>query len=392
MDELMNLLSRYKKQWSLEQGFYTSGETLAAESEKIWKRDWLFAGFTCEIPLPGDYITYTVFNHSAVIIRDDDGGIYAHHNTCRHRGSVICTEERGNEPDLKCPYHHWVYEKNGRLRSARMMDKDFDRGAFGLHPVHVSILSGVIFICFANDPPDFSRVRSDLAPYLDTYDLHHAKVAYRDRYELDANWKLIGENFRECYHCGPAHIEYCQAVIGADLFEERAQLWAEQKEVWRTGGFPEHTIHEVMGPGHFGIRYPLRPGFATYSLDGKPVAPLMGKHKDYDTGVVGLIHYPNFWMDAVADYIWVMRITPLDPARSVVDLTWLVNGWAEEGRDYDIERLTEFWKITGEQDWQLCENNQKGILSEKYSPGPLSDTETDVVHFHKWYLTALGRK
>ncbi len=392
MDKLSNLLSRYKKQWSLEQGFYTSQETLAAEAEKIWKRGWLFAGFTCEIPMPGDYFTYNVFNQSAIIIRDDNGEIYAHHNTCRHRGSVICLEERGNEPDLKCPYHHWIYEKNGNLRSARMMDKDFNKAEFGLHPIHVNILSGAIFICFADDAPDFSKVRSDLAPYLDPYDLHHAKVAYRDRYELDANWKLIGENFRECYHCGPAHIEYCQAVIGADLFEERDQLWAEQKELWRSNGFPENTINQVMGAGHFGIRYPLRPGFASYSLDGKPVAPLMGKHKDYDTGVVGLINYPNFWMDAVADYIWVMRITPLEPSRSVVDLIWLVNGKAEEGRDYEVERLTEFWKITGEQDWHLCENNQKGILSEKYSPGPLSDTETDVVHFHEWYLSALGSK
>ena len=389
MNKLPDLLARYKKQWSLEQGFYTNQDTLDAEAERIWKRNWLFAGFDSEIPEPGDYLTYNVLNQSAIIIRDDDGKIYAHHNTCRHRGSVICTEERGNEPNLKCPYHHWVYEKNGNLRSARMMEEGFDKSAFSLHPISVEILEGAIFICFADQAPDFSKVRADLGPFMAPFELSKSKVAYRDRYELEANWKLIGENFRECYHCGPAHIEYCSAVIGADLFEEREQWWKEQRQVWKANGFPDQTIHGVSADGHFGIRYPLRPGFSTYSLDGKPVAPLMGKHTTYDSGVVGLIHYPNFWMDAVADYLWVMRITPLDALRSVVDLTWLVNGEAEEGRDYDLERLTEFWKITGEQDWMLCENNQKGILSEKYQPGPLADVEEDVVHFHQWYLNAL---
>jgi len=124
----------------------------------------------------------------------------------------------------------------------------------------------------------------------------------------------------------------------------------------------------------------------SYTLDGKPAAPLMGRYTDYENGVVGLINYPNFWMDGVSDYIWVMRITPVDTQRSLVDLTWLVNGSAQEGVDYDVERLTEFWKITGEQDWHLCENNQKGINSIKYEPGPLAAAEADVVNFHQWYM------
>jgi len=389
MDKVTSILSKYKKGWSLDRDFYFNPDLFNCEMQSIWKRKWLFAGFACEIPDAGDYFTYTVGNLNAIIIRDDDSTIHAHHNTCRHRGSVICIEERGNEEKLKCPYHNWVYEKNGKLKSARLMPDDFDKSPYGLIPIAVELLEGAVFICFSANPPDFSREKSDLAKYLRTYQLNQAKVAHRDRYELDANWKLIGENFRECYHCGPAHIEYCNAVVGANLVEDREESLNIWKPSWEAKGLEIETVENIPGTNHFAVRYPLRTGIESYSLDGKPVAPLMGSHTDYDNGVLGIINYPNFWMDGVSDYLWVMRITPIDPYRSVVDLTWLVDGNALEGIDYNIDRLTEFWKITGEQDWALCENNQKGMRSDFYTPGPLAPSETDVVSFHQWYIDTL---
>lgn len=389
MNKLSSLLQRYKKGWSLERSFYTDPEVFGSETDHIWKYNWLLAGFACEIPEAGDYFIYTVIDQSVIVIRDDDGKIVAHHNTCRHRGSVICLEERGNEAILKCPYHNWVYEKNGSLRNARLMADDFDKSHFGLHPVPLRLLEGVIFISLAENPPDFDRESRDLAPYLRPYQLDKAKVAYRDRYELDANWKLIGENFRECYHCGPVHIEYCSVVVGADLVEDREEIWRENSLTWQEHGLAVDTIEKVAGTCHYATRYPLRPGMESYTLDGKPAAPLMGLHRNYDSGVVGIINYPNFWMDGVSDYIWTMRITPLDAGRSIVDLTWLVDGKAMAGSDYEEERLTEFWKITGEQDWHLCENNQKGIKSNWYVPGPMAPSESDVVNFHEWYLNRM---
>jgi phenylpropionate dioxygenase-like ring-hydroxylating dioxygenase large terminal subunit len=386
MDKLQRLLEQYKKGWSLERDFYTSQEVFDQEITHIWKQHWLFAGFSCEIPSSGDYMTYAIMDQSVIIIRDDDGKICAHHNSCRHRGSAICLEERGHEDKLKCPYHSWVYDKNGSLRNARLMEVTFDKSQFGLHPVHLTVIEGAIFISLADTPPDFTREMAGLSPYLRPYQLENAKVAHRDRYELDANWKLIGENFRECYHCGPVHIEYCSVVVGANLVEDNAAVLAESRAIWQRNGLAIDTIENEAGTTHFAIRYPLRPGMESYTLDGKPAAPLMGEHKQYDNGVVGLINYPNLWMDGVSDYIWSMRITPIDATRSMVDLTWLVDGNALEGIDYDLDRLTEFWRITGEQDWHLCENNQKGIRSLKYVPGPMAPAEADVVNFHAWYL------
>lgn len=391
MNKLQLLLEQYKKGWSLEREFYTNQEIFEQEITHIWKQQWLFAGFSCEIPEPGDYLTYMVLDQSVIVIRDDDGKIYAHHNSCRHRGSAICLEERGHEDKLKCPYHSWVYDKNGSLRNARLMPEELDKSQLGLHPVHIAMIEGAIFISLADHPPDFSKEIAGLSPYLRPYQLENAKVAYRDRYELEANWKLIGENFRECYHCGPVHIEYCSVVVGANLVEDREAVLEESKALWQQNGLAMDTIENVGDASHYATRYPLRPGMESYTLDGKPAAPLMGQYKQYDNGVVGLINYPNFWMDGVSDYIWCMRITPIDAMRSIVDLTWLVDGKAAEGIDYDVERLTEFWKITGEQDWLLCENNQKGIRSTKYEPGPMAPSEEDVVNFHTWYLDRMRK-
>ena len=217
--------------------------------------------------------------------------------------------------------------------------------------------------------------------------LENAKCAFRKRYMLRTNWKLIAENFRECYHCGPAHPEYCNAVIGANMKESADEVLAERQVEWRKKGLAMETVDFEEDSFHFAIRYPLRPGVQSYSLDGKAVAMPMGNHKDYDSGVLGLVVYPNFWMDAVSDYMWTMRLTAISPSQTAIDLSWLVDRNAKEGVDYDIDRLTEFWKITGEQDWELCENNFKGIESSHYQPGPYAPVEYDVVRFVDWYIS-----
>lgn len=380
------LLERYRSGWSLEQPFYTNQEVFDHEWSAIWKRYWLFAGTTAEIPKAGDYFVYTVNNDSIIIIRGNKGEVFAHYNTCRHRGSLICLEHRGNAPKLICPYHQWVFDKDGSLLKARLMPDDFDRAEHGLHPVHVQVAEGFIFISLADNPLDFSKVMADYVPFLLPYKVNQAKCAYRKTYQLRTNWKLVAENFRECYHCGPAHPEYCSAVIGANLRESVDEVLAERQVAWKEKGLATANVDFVDDSFHFAVRYPLRPGVQSYSLDGKPVAKPMGDHKDFDAGVLGLVVYPNFWMDAVSDYMWTMRLTAVSPSRTDIDLTWLVDGDAVEGVDYNIERLTDFWRITGEQDWVLCENNFRGVESSHYQPGPYAPVELEVARFVDWYI------
>jgi len=387
---LEQLLARQKPGWSLEQAFYTDQEIFDLEWKKIWRKYWLFAGTTAEIPRPGDYFTYTAQHDSIIVIRGNNGEVYAHYNTCRHRGSLICLQEKGNAPKLVCPYHQWVYDKDGSLLKSRLMPDDFDKSAFALHKVHVQVIKGLIFISLAKSPPDFAKVIEDYVPFLNPYRIDRAKVAYKKSYELRTNWKLVAENFRECYHCGPAHPEYCSAVVGANLKESVTEILAERRIEWQQNGLAINDVDFVDDSFHFAVRYPLRPGVSSYSLDGKPVATPMGDHKDYNSGVLGLVVYPGFWMDAVSDYMWTMRVTALSPSRTSIDLTWLVDGAAKEGMDYSIDRLTDFWRITGEQDWTLCENNFRGVESSHYQPGPYAPVESEVARFIEWYLGRLN--
>jgi Rieske 2Fe-2S family protein len=175
-------------------------------------------------------------------------------------------------------------------------------------------------------------------------------------------------------------------VIGANLRESVDEVLAERRIEWKKKGLAVDTVDFENDSFHFAIRYPLRPGVMSYSLDGKAVSIPMGNHKDHDAGVLGLVVYPNFWMDAVSDYMWTMRLTAVSPSSTMIDLTWLVDANAKENVDYNIDRLIEFWKITGEQDWELCENNFRGVESSHYQPGPYAPVELDVARYVDWYV------
>jgi phenylpropionate dioxygenase-like ring-hydroxylating dioxygenase large terminal subunit len=384
MSNIKELISNYKSGYSLPQPFYTSKEVFDAEWQSIFKKHWLFAGNSAQIRNAGDYFLCQLQNDTVIIIRGNNGEVHAHYNTCTHRGFAICLHEKGNAAKLVCPYHQWVFDKDGTLLNARMMPDDFCKGDYNLRSVHVQVVEGLIFICLADVAPDFSSIKKNLAPYLSPFKINDAKVACIKNYTLRANWKLVAENFRECYHCGGAHPEYCSAVIGANLREDTDALTQEKQKDWNARGLETKLIEVTPGTTTYAVRYPLRPGVESYSVDGKKISLPMGLHKDYDAGVVGLVNYPNFWMDAVSDYVWTMRVTAVSPDATDVEFCWLVDADAIEGKDYDLKRLTEFWEITGEQDGKLCENNFRGIETNGYRPGKYAPVEDQVINFVDW--------
>ncbi|HMO62479.1 MAG TPA: aromatic ring-hydroxylating dioxygenase subunit alpha [Ferruginibacter sp.] len=384
-----DLVSRYKTGFSLEQPFYTHEAVFAAEWECIFKKHWLYAGSTAQIKKPGDYFLYHLKNDSIIIIRGNDGAVHAHYNTCTHRGSAICLEDKGHMAKFICPYHQWVFDKDGTLLNARMMPDDFCKEPYNLHSVHVKLVQGLIFISLEKEPPHFDAIEKSLTPYIKPFAIDNAKVACIKNYTLTANWKLVGENFRECYHCGGAHPEYCSAVIGANLRENTDELIMAKQKVWEKNGLETTLVEVTEGTTTYAVRYPLRPGVESYSVDGKKISIPMGLHINHDAGVVGLVNYPNFWMDAVSDYVWTMRVTPVNAFTTDVEFCWLVDEKAEEGKDYDLNRLTQFWEITGDQDGKLCENNFRGIQSNAYRPGPYAPVEDQVVNFVDWCVRQL---
>jgi nitrite reductase/ring-hydroxylating ferredoxin subunit len=208
--ELPALQAAYRPGFSLPRPFYTDAQVFELDLERVFYRRWLFAGHACQVPRPCDYFTFDVGSDSLIVIRGDDGQVRALFNTCRHRGSRVCLEPAGRAAKLVCPYHQWVYERDGSLSGARWMGDDFNRSRYPLHWAHVQVLAGLIFVCLAEEPPDFEPARRAIERHARPHRLDRARACHVEDYAVRANWKVLFKNNRECYHCTHGHPEFCR--------------------------------------------------------------------------------------------------------------------------------------------------------------------------------------
>ena len=204
--DLEALLATRRDGHGMPRAFYQDAAVYAEEMRRIWQGGWLFAGFAIELPNPGDYITLNVDTAPVLILRGDDGALRAFHNVCRHRGTQLCREASGHVRAVVCPYHSWTYARNGELRSCHGMHEGVDKSQLGLKPIHLEVVSGMIYISMAPKPRPFDALRAQFAEAAAPQGLESARVAHIVDYEVEANWKLVWENNRECYHCMPRQI------------------------------------------------------------------------------------------------------------------------------------------------------------------------------------------
>jgi len=380
---------------SLEQAFYTDAEIYEREISEIYLKSWLYAGHSSEIPNVGDWFLVEFGQESVIIVRSKEDEISAVLNVCRHRGSRVCLESSGCSKKLVCRYHGWAYELDGQLRNAAHMKDDFDKSGISLKRIHTGILEGMIYINFADQPAPFEYVRKGIRDSLLPYRLDKAKVAHRQVYPIDANWKLSLENYTECYHCAPAHPEYSRGHSLARPQTEPDEMLEQVMARAATCGLSDKDINRTyMGAEGFGAdygyeRYAMWRGHLTGSEDGQAVAPLMGDIKDYDGGTTDIQVGPVTFGLAYCDHIVIYRFTPVSLHKSECDITWLVNGDAEEGTDYDKAKLTWLWDVTTEADKRIIENNARGVSSRYYQPGTLSTMEEFTGSFISWYLQTI---
>ncbi len=382
--------------YSLPQAAYVTDEVLELEHERVFAPNWVFVGAASEIAEPGDVLAWTVGRDSVLLMRDEAGTVSAHHNVCRHRGCRLQDDGHRSARVVVCPYHLWAYGLDGSLRGAPHMGRELAREQLSLRPVHLRNLSGLLFVCFADTPPAFDDAITAVEPQLRLHQLANTRVAARRHFSVAANWKILVENNRECYHCRPNHPEFCLSNydlgIAGDQRTNRAYeaAVAEHHRRWvEQGLFPREVSFE--DDGWFRVaRLPLRDGFSTESLSGNLVAPLLGRLPTADVGSLRFITLPNCWIHVNADYAMTTRLTPVRAGRTDVDITFVVREDAVEGRDYSVQDLVAVGLATSEQDWVLCEANHAGVRSRGYLPGPLSPvTEGSVATFHEWYRRAL---
>jgi Rieske 2Fe-2S family protein len=395
---LDDVICEYQPGLTLPQSFYTDAAIFERDMERVFRQHWIFAGLETQIPNPGDYQMYTLGQDEIILVRDDDGSVNALFNVCTHRGSRLCLEAQGHVKTLVCPYHQWVFRRNGALQAARLTGDDFDKSAHGLATAHVKVVEGLIFICLAEEPPSFDEVERSIRPHLAPLELAGAALAHHERYDLRANWKLIVENFHECYHCPGTHPEYCAvsswaASINSPTPQYHDEYGKKRVAEWDALGLPTYFVGMSEERQFYVGRMPQREGFVSQSMDGKAVALPLGRLPHQDVGYVGMAIWPNIFFEAPGDYAVVMQLTPVGPNQSYVDMYWLVHPDSPKQPDYDVQRVTEVWKATGEQDWELSVNNQRGIESTRYRPGPYVrgyGLEDPLVMFVEWYMKQIS--
>lgn len=395
LQPINELVARQTRSHALQQGFYTRDDVYEREVDRILLRSWVLAGHQSQIPERGDFFEFRMAGESVIIVRSDEQKISALVNVCRHRGSRVCLEEKGRASRFVCPYHAWTYGLDGTLQGAPRVQGDIDASKYSLRQVQIESLHGMLFINF-DATAEFGPIAKDMEGALAPYDLANAKIAHRQSYLIDANWKLGVENFCECYHCMPAHREYS---VGHGLARPEKVDQALKDEVMGRAeacGLSSRMFDvswqssEPVGTDRYFGRYPLLKGHVTGSRDGEAVAPLLGQIKDFDGGAsdfqVGAISYGL----AYCDHVVLYRFIPVSKDKTDCEVIWMVRDDAVENEDYKLDDLIWMWDVTTIADKRIIQDNSKGVNSRFYEPGPFAPMERYTQQFTAWYLDVIA--
>src|SRR5580658_6778182 len=397
-DAMLADLQARRRGMSLERKFYADPDFYRLDLETIFYRDWMFAGHDCEIPSPGDYLTTRIGDYPIIIVRGRDGAIRALHNTCRHRGSRICAAAKGAAKRLVCPYHQWIYDLDGSLIRARQADGGLDRTQLGLKPAHCESVGGYIFVCVAPVAPSFEPFRAQVEQYLAPHKLIDARIAFESTIVENGNWKLVWENNRECYHCAANHPELLRT------FPERPTVSGIEGVIADPGmtahwdrceaaGLP--SVFKLSESGQYrSSRIPLVDDAVSYTMSGRAAVarPLSDAVTEPSIGSLLVFHYPSTWNHLLGDHAVSFQVLPIGPMQAQLTTKWLVHKEAVEGKDYTIEELTQVWLATNDQDRRVVQENQIGICSPAYEPGPYAlEQESGVTQFVDWYCRTMER-
>jgi phenylpropionate dioxygenase-like ring-hydroxylating dioxygenase large terminal subunit len=369
---------------TLSRDHYLSPELFASERERIFCREWFCVGREEELAAPGDYVVKDVAGESILVVRTKDGGLAGHYNVCRHRGSQLvpegCAGSFGGA--IRCPYHSWTYTLEGQLRTAPFLDlppgseadsdgQTLSKGELSLHPVGVECWGGFVFVHLT---PLEAKARGQtlaselgaVAERLRRYPLRELRAARRIVYEIQANWKVMLENYNECYHCGPVHPELCRLVPafkqggGSDLDWER------------------------------GI--PHRDGAWTFTATGTTTrAPFDDLDDDERIRHKGELIYPNLLLSLSAEHVAAFLVFPHGPDRTTIVNDFLFHPAEMAKPGFDPSDAVDFWDLVNRQDWRICESVQRGMTSRVFQSGYYAPMESASLDIRRYVGERLGR-
>ncbi len=349
--------------------YYYEPEIYAQEETRIFQRNWFCVGRGSDVPKAGDYIVRRVGGESVIVLRGEDGVVRAFFNVCPHRGNRLCPNDHGHLKgrSVICGYHGWTFALDGRLVGTPKMaaTEGFDRGAYGMRGMAVHEWEGFVFVNMDEKPaPPFVPNLGNIGARLHAYNMGKLVAAHRKSYDAKANWKLVVENFTECFHCPSVHPELCDIIPG-----------------FRSG------IIQQENPG--GAVYV--DGGNSMTFTARTNRPLISTIETEDEGCFrSTTIYPNLLLVMVPDHVEAYTLWPRGPKETTIVFEWLFEPETIARPDFDCSDTVEFADTVNRQDWTICEQVQEGVQSRAYKSGFYSSQEHLPRKFNQWVLQQLG--
>ena len=350
---------------TLDPKWYRSAEVFAGERRAIFSRSWTCIGRSEQIALPGEFFLATLDGESLIVTRDAQARARAFYNVCRHRGTQLCQTPSGRlKGAIQCPYHAWTYALDGRLIAARNTDavQGFDPAQFPLHEAHLRESHGFLFATLET-PEGFEETFVPFLQRFEAWRLAELRSAKRITYDLQCNWKLIFQNYSECYHCPIVHPQL-----------ERLS--------------PNDSGRNDLCDGPFlGGYSTLRENATSMTATGATARkPLPGLPPEEYARVYYYTVFPSLLLSLHPDYVMIHYVQPLASDRTLVTCEWLFDETAMAQPGFDASDATEFWDLTNRQDWHVNELTQAGLASRACTSGPYSQQEGLLHAFDRYYL------
>ncbi len=358
---------------TLPQQYFISPTLFAKEQDEIFSREWVLIGHQSQFAEAGDYFTAEVAGESLIVVRDKQGAIHGFYNVCRHRGSRLIENRNGQCAAIQCPYHAWTYALDGRLIGAPHMDEtpSFNKADYSLGRAQLDLWEGFIFVNLADASTQrggYGSLREWFAPLTEKFsrwNLPALRSAKRIDYDVHANWKLMFQNYSECYHCLGVHPELSK-ISPYDSAEN------DLTEGPFLGGFMRIATDKSL------------------TMSGNACALPVGNFGDQDFRLVFYYSiFPNMLLSLHPDYVMVHRLQPQSPDRTLIFCDWFFNPEAFKRSNFDPDDAIQFWDMVNRQDWHVCELSQQGISSRAYEPGPYSARESIPAAWDREYLSHL---
>jgi len=363
---------------TLPSSWYTREDVFALEREHIFLREWLCVGRTEDLAGPGDHRILEIQGESVILLRNTEGELRAFYNVCRHRGSRLCAHADAADSPLRggfgkktitCPYHAWTYDLDGKLLRAPFMPKgeDFDPTGIALYPVGVKTWGGFVFLNMTPaDAPDFDKAIAPFEERWKRYGLENLRVAHTISYEANANWKILCENYNECYHCGPVHPELCRVVPAFRKDGGSGLDW-------------EHGI-------------PHRDGAVTFTASGTSTRRAFpGLNEAEQTRHFGDLIFPNLFISLSCDHVAAFVLRAMGPSHCEIDCLFLFEPFEMEKVDFDPSDAIDFWHVINQQDWAICERVQQGVSSRVHQAGMCSPMEDWTLDVRQYVTDRIGQ-